>query len=149
MEILPELTSSKLCGRVNETQTHMQEGEVDRDKALDASLVVKERSETESEKHDTSSRSGNDTYAENADIKPVNDKEPMAEVQMIVVYNVLANGQQHAEQSEFNNEEKVDQDAEQCQVKIPLLDPSPNNRTTEFLNQSLESENISLKKTFA
>nr|GEX06457.1 ribonuclease H-like domain-containing protein [Tanacetum cinerariifolium] len=33
----------------------------------------------ESEKHDTSSRSGNDTHAKDADIKPVNDKELIAE----------------------------------------------------------------------
>ncbi|GKB49714.1 hypothetical protein Tco_0900467 [Tanacetum coccineum] len=118
-------------------------------KALDVDSVVTESSGTESEKHDTSSRSRNDTHAENADIKPVNDKEPMAEVQMTTEYNVLDNEQQHAEQSEFKNKERVDQDAEQCQVKIPLLDPSPNNMTTEFSNQSLESENISLKNTVA
>ncbi|GKG47458.1 hypothetical protein Tco_0506943, partial [Tanacetum coccineum] len=79
--------------RVNETQMHMQEGEVDRGKALDADAVVTESSRTESENHDTSSRSGNDTHVEDADIKPVNDKEPMAEVQMTVEYHVLTNGQ--------------------------------------------------------
>ncbi|GKB02369.1 retrotransposon protein, putative, ty1-copia subclass [Tanacetum coccineum] len=36
--------------RVNETQMHMQEGEVDRGKALDADAVVTESSRTESEK---------------------------------------------------------------------------------------------------
>ncbi|GJX50188.1 hypothetical protein Tco_0277033 [Tanacetum coccineum] len=64
-----------------------------------ASLIVTKSSGTESEKHDTSSRSRNDTYAENADIIPVNDKEPMVEVQLTAKNNVLANGQQHAEQS--------------------------------------------------
>ncbi|GKF21182.1 hypothetical protein Tco_0069820 [Tanacetum coccineum] len=88
----------------------MQEGEVDRGKALDADSVVKESSGIESEKHDTSSRFVNDTHVENAYIKPVNDKELMAEVQLTAKYNVLANGQQHAEQSKFNNEERVDQD---------------------------------------
>ncbi|GKD15903.1 hypothetical protein Tco_1205061, partial [Tanacetum coccineum] len=34
---------------------------------------------TESEKQDTSSSSGNDADANDADIKPVYDKEPMAE----------------------------------------------------------------------
>ncbi|GJZ13235.1 hypothetical protein Tco_0548465 [Tanacetum coccineum] len=66
--------------RVNETQMKMQEREVNRGKALDADLVVPESKETESEMHDTSSRFGNDTHAEDADIKPVNDKEPMAEI---------------------------------------------------------------------
>ncbi|GJW25855.1 hypothetical protein Tco_0039666 [Tanacetum coccineum] len=55
---------------------------------------------------------------------------------------IQAAGQQHAEQPEFNNEGKVDQDVEHHQVKIPLLDPSLDNKTTEFSNQSLESENI-------
>ncbi|GJU56057.1 hypothetical protein Tco_1229771 [Tanacetum coccineum] len=127
----------------------MQKGEVDKGKALDADLVVTESSGTESKKHDTNSRSGNDTHAEDENIKPVNYKELMAEVQMTIEYNVFPNGQQHAEQSEFNNEETVKQDAEQCQVKIPLLDPSPNNMTTEFSNQSLKSKNISLEKTVA
>ncbi|GJY37566.1 hypothetical protein Tco_0423930 [Tanacetum coccineum] len=56
------------------------------------------------ERHYTSSRSGNDAYANNADIKHVYDEEPMAEVQLTAEYNVFAIGQQHAEQPEFNNE---------------------------------------------
>ncbi|GJY39445.1 hypothetical protein Tco_0425809 [Tanacetum coccineum] len=116
-------------------------------KALDARLGVTESSGTESEKQDTSSRSRNDTDALDTDIKLV--KETMAEVHLTSEHNILANRQQHAEQPEFNNEERVDQDAEQCQVKSPLLNPSPDNMTTEFSNPSLESENISLKKTNA
>nr|GEW90130.1 hypothetical protein [Tanacetum cinerariifolium] len=75
-----------------------------RGKALDDDLVVTESSGTESKKHDTNCRPGNDTHAEDADIKPVNYKEPMAEVQTTAKYNVLANKQQHAEQPEFNTE---------------------------------------------
>ncbi|GKE97045.1 hypothetical protein Tco_1581900, partial [Tanacetum coccineum] len=63
---------------------------------------------TKLEKHVTSSRSGNDTHVEDADIKPVNNKEPLAKVQMTAEYNVLSNGQQHAEQPEFKNEGRVD-----------------------------------------
>ncbi|GJW73405.1 reverse transcriptase domain-containing protein [Tanacetum coccineum] len=44
-------------------------------------------------------RSGNDTHAEDVDIKPVNDNEPMAEVQLTAQHNVLANEQQHSMQS--------------------------------------------------
>ncbi|GJT72657.1 retrovirus-related pol polyprotein from transposon TNT 1-94 [Tanacetum coccineum] len=58
----------------------MQEGEVDKDKALDDDSVVTKSSGTKSEKHVTSSRSGNDTHAEDANIKPVNDKELVAEM---------------------------------------------------------------------
>ncbi|GJU23059.1 hypothetical protein Tco_1156401 [Tanacetum coccineum] len=126
-----------------------QENKVDLGKALDADLVVKESSGTKSGKQDTSSRSGNDADADNANIKPVNDKEPMAEVQLSAECNVFATGQQHAEQPEFNNEGRVDQDVEQCQVKSPMLEPSPDNKTTESSNHSLESENICLKKTVA
>ncbi|GJT25406.1 hypothetical protein Tco_0895343 [Tanacetum coccineum] len=68
-----------------------KEGKVDSSKALDADLVVTKSSGTESEKHDTSSRSGNDTHAEDADIKPANNKEPLVEVQLTAQHNVLAN----------------------------------------------------------
>ncbi|GJV00436.1 hypothetical protein Tco_1329706 [Tanacetum coccineum] len=85
--------------RVKETQIQMQEGEVDKDNTLDADSVVTKSSETKSEKHVTSSRSENDTHVEDANIKPVNDKELVAKVQLIAKHNVLANEQQHTEQS--------------------------------------------------
>ncbi|GJY65623.1 hypothetical protein Tco_0467861, partial [Tanacetum coccineum] len=108
-----------------------------------------------------------------ADINSVNDKQPMAEVQLFAEHNIRANEQQHAEQSESVYDtyvlEKVDRntipkstdmihrggeidqnaDDEKCQVLCPLLDSSFDNMTTKFSNQFLESENISLKKTVA
>ncbi|GKA18575.1 hypothetical protein Tco_0698490 [Tanacetum coccineum] len=63
--------------RVNKRQMQTQESKVDMGKALDACLVVTESSGTQPEKHDTSSGPGNDTHAEDADNKPVNDKELM------------------------------------------------------------------------
>ncbi|GKC80524.1 hypothetical protein Tco_1131298 [Tanacetum coccineum] len=57
-----------------------QKSKVDLGKALDVGLVVTESSGTESGKQDTSSKSGNDTNAVDADIRPVYDKEPMAEI---------------------------------------------------------------------
>ncbi|GJV72257.1 hypothetical protein Tco_1492252 [Tanacetum coccineum] len=63
-------------------------------------LVVTESSGTESAVQDNNSRSGNDTDADNADIRPIYDEEPMAE-------------------------------------------------TIDYSKQSLESENILLKKTVA
>ncbi|GJW49233.1 hypothetical protein Tco_0090584 [Tanacetum coccineum] len=127
----------------------IQEGKVNMGKALDVSLVVTESSETESEKQDTSSRSGNDADADNADIRPIYDEEPMAEVQLTAECNIFATGQQHTEQPEIITEGRVDQYTEQCQVKSPMLDSSLDNKTTEFSSQSLESENILLKKTVA
>ncbi|GJR55859.1 hypothetical protein Tco_1406380 [Tanacetum coccineum] len=57
--------------------------------------------------------------------------------------------QQHTEQPEFNNEGKVDQNAEQCHDIRPLPAKLTDNMTTKLSNQSLESENVCLKKTVA
>ncbi|GJW15916.1 hypothetical protein Tco_0020049 [Tanacetum coccineum] len=104
-------------------------------------------------------------------LKEHSSNTPLAEVQLTVQHDTLANEQQHSVQSEpiYDTHllEKVDrntipdstnmchrggeieQNAEKCQVSCPLLDPSFDNMTTEFSNQSLESENIFLKKTVA
>nr|GEY03728.1 hypothetical protein [Tanacetum cinerariifolium] len=65
--------------RMNERQMQSKEVKVDSDRELDADLVVTESSRTESENHDTSSKSKNHTHAEDANINPANEKEPMAE----------------------------------------------------------------------
>ncbi|GJW10590.1 retrovirus-related pol polyprotein from transposon TNT 1-94 [Tanacetum coccineum] len=128
--------------RVNERQMLTKEGKVDISKSLDARLVIMERSETKFEKHNTSSRSGNDADADDADINTVYDEEPMAEVQLIVECNVVAKEQKHVEQPEFNNERGVDQDVEQCHNIRLLPTKLTDNQITEVSNQSLESENI-------
>ncbi|GJR52243.1 hypothetical protein Tco_1402764 [Tanacetum coccineum] len=46
---------------------------------LDIGLVVTESNETESERHVSSSRSGKDTHAEDANINSVNDQVPLVE----------------------------------------------------------------------
>ncbi|GKF69574.1 hypothetical protein Tco_0202631, partial [Tanacetum coccineum] len=79
--------------RVNERQMQETKGKVDTCKALDDSLVDKESSGTESKEHDTSSRSGNDAHADDADIRPIYDEEPMTEVQPTAEINVFATGQ--------------------------------------------------------
>ncbi|GJR45054.1 hypothetical protein Tco_1458710 [Tanacetum coccineum] len=53
---------------------------------------------TESKEQDTSSRSGNDAHADDADIRPIYDEEPMVEVQTTAEINIFATGQQHTEQ---------------------------------------------------
>ncbi|GJV47188.1 hypothetical protein Tco_1437400 [Tanacetum coccineum] len=77
------------------------------------------------------------------------ESKPMAEVQTTAKINVFAIRQQHTEQPEFNNEGEVDQNAEQCHDTCPLPATLTDNQTTELSNQSLESENIRLKKTVA
>ncbi|GKA19810.1 hypothetical protein Tco_0699725 [Tanacetum coccineum] len=52
---------------------------------------------------------GNDTDADDADIRPIYDNEPMVEVQLTAEYNIFAIGQQHTEQPEIINEGRVDQ----------------------------------------
>ncbi|GKE89232.1 hypothetical protein Tco_1566707, partial [Tanacetum coccineum] len=81
--------------------------------ALDVRLAVTESNGTNSYKQDTSSSSGNYiTHVANIDIRPVKDKELMAEVQLTAAHNVLANEQQHTDQSKPSYDtyllEKVD-----------------------------------------
>nr|GEV33809.1 retrotransposon protein, putative, unclassified [Tanacetum cinerariifolium] len=153
-------SENALSKSINETQMQMQEGK-----------VGMESSGTKSDEQDTNSRLGNDADTKDAVIRPVNDHEPLAEVQLTAEHNVLANEQQHSVQSEPIYDtyllEKVDsnithdstnmshmggeinQNAKKCQVSCHILDPSFDNVTTEFSNQSPESKNISLKKTVA
>nr|GEU65800.1 hypothetical protein [Tanacetum cinerariifolium] len=152
-------------------QTTIQEGNVNMGKVLDVGLVVTESSETESEKQDTSSRLGNDIDALDADIKLVYNEEPRADVKLTAEHNVLANEQQYTEQSEpiydtnllekvdsnttphstnmSNRGEEINQNAGKCQVTSHLLDPLTQPNTSEQSYQSLESKNISIKKTVA
>ncbi|GKE36875.1 hypothetical protein Tco_1460280, partial [Tanacetum coccineum] len=95
--------------RVNNRQMQTQESKIDSgsaldvvsSQALDANLVVMESNGIESGMHDTSSSSRNYiTHVVDANIRPVNDQVPFAEVQLTAQHNVLANEQQHTDQSE-------------------------------------------------
>ncbi|GKA75686.1 retrovirus-related pol polyprotein from transposon TNT 1-94 [Tanacetum coccineum] len=68
--------------KVNERRMQSKEGKHDSSKTLDANLVVTESNERESEIHVSSSRSGKDTHAKDADVNSMNDKQPIAEVQL-------------------------------------------------------------------
>ncbi|GJS90795.1 hypothetical protein Tco_0773431 [Tanacetum coccineum] len=128
--------------KVNERTMQIQVGMFNmvKDKC-DVGLVVTEISRTKLEKYDESSRSRNDTQAEGADIRLSNDTNPLNEVQSTIAYNVFANDKQHAKQPKFINERKVNQDAEQCLEKRPLIASVIENKTAESLNQTLESKN--------
>ncbi|GJV20525.1 hypothetical protein Tco_1369545, partial [Tanacetum coccineum] len=65
--------------RVNKRQMQTKESKIDTGKAVDADLVVTKSSGTKSKVQDDNSRSGNDTDANNADIRPIYYEEPMAE----------------------------------------------------------------------
>ncbi|GKC83019.1 hypothetical protein Tco_1138736 [Tanacetum coccineum] len=105
--------------RVNKRHLQTKESKIDSGKAVVNGLVVMESNGTELEVQDDSNRSGNDTDADDADIRPIYDEEPM------------------------------DEYPEQCQVKSHMLDSSPDNQTTDYSKQSLEFENILLKNTVA
>ncbi|GJT14440.1 retrovirus-related pol polyprotein from transposon TNT 1-94 [Tanacetum coccineum] len=130
--------------RVNKRLMQMQESKVVSSKALDASLVVTECRGTKSDEHITSSSSGTYiTQVVDVDIRPVNDQVPSVKVHLTAPHNVLANEQQHIDQSEPSYDTyllekgdrntipdstnmshkggEIDQDAEQDQVKSPLL----------------------------
>ncbi|GJZ30228.1 hypothetical protein Tco_0575275 [Tanacetum coccineum] len=64
---------------VNERQMQTTEEKDDLSTTMDASLVDTESSETESKEQDTRSRSGNDAHADDADLRPIYNEEPMAE----------------------------------------------------------------------
>ncbi|GJV97327.1 hypothetical protein Tco_1548904 [Tanacetum coccineum] len=108
--------------RVNKRQLQTQESKIDTGKAVDADLVVIESSGTKSEVQDDSSRSGNDTNADDAYIRPIYDEEPMAEVQLTTECNIFATGQQHTEQPEIINEENEHLSKENETVKTHYKD---------------------------
>ncbi|GKA28724.1 hypothetical protein Tco_0714969 [Tanacetum coccineum] len=121
------------------------EGKVDMSTTLAASLVDTQNSETESKEEDTSSRSGNDAHADDADFRPIYNEEPMDEVQTIAEINVFDIGQQHTEQPEFNNEGEVDQNGEKRHDTRPLPSKLTDNQITELSNQSLKQHGQFLK----
>nr|GEY47114.1 retrovirus-related Pol polyprotein from transposon TNT 1-94 [Tanacetum cinerariifolium] len=125
---------------------------VDTSKAFDASLVNTESSGTEFGKQDTRSNSWNDVDADDADIKPVYDEEPMGEVQLTAEINVLATRQQHIEQPEFNNEGEVDQNAEQFLNKrqqSQILKEKSNEAKVKYDIDVSETINIELEHKVA
>nr|GEX33688.1 hypothetical protein [Tanacetum cinerariifolium] len=65
--------------RVNKRQMQTQKSKNDTGKAVDVDLVMTKSSGTESEVQDDKNMSGNDTYTDDADIKPIYDEERMVE----------------------------------------------------------------------
>nr|GFB12759.1 hypothetical protein [Tanacetum cinerariifolium] len=132
--------------RVNERQMQTTEGKADTCKALDASLVNTASSGTGSVEQDRSSRLGNDAHADDADIRPIYNEEPLAEVQLIADNKVSAIGQQHTEQPKFNKEGEVDHNAEQCHdTRKLVLQPHRNQSLVRQLN-AFKSERPRISK---
>ncbi|GJS39573.1 retrovirus-related pol polyprotein from transposon TNT 1-94 [Tanacetum coccineum] len=112
--------------RVNDIMIQSKERKDNSSKALDVDLVVTESNETESERYVLSSRSGNDTHTNDADINPVNDKQPMAEEFMYDEQGqwLLITSDQHScfmiMASVDNTSGPVPQRKERCTLQCPL-----------------------------
>ncbi|GJU22359.1 hypothetical protein Tco_1155701 [Tanacetum coccineum] len=89
----------------DKSKMQTQESKINTGKALDADLVDTKSIRKDSTVQDDNSRSGNDTDVDDADIRPIYDEEPMAEVQLTTECNIFAIGQQHTEQPEIINED--------------------------------------------
>ncbi|GJU74892.1 hypothetical protein Tco_1266297 [Tanacetum coccineum] len=125
--------------RVNKRQMQTQESKIDTGKAVENGLVIMKSNGTESEVQDDSSRSRNDTDADDADIRPIYNEEPMAEVQLTVEYNIFAIRQQHTKQPEIINEGQHDQ----------ILNETRNKAKIKKEIDVLETMNIELEHSVA
>ncbi|GKF10253.1 hypothetical protein Tco_0048179 [Tanacetum coccineum] len=131
---------------VEYTAIETQESKIDTGKALDADLVDTESIRTDSIVQDDNSRSGKDIDADDADIRPIYDKEPMAKVQLTAEYNIFAIGQQHTEQPEIINEGRVDHNKAKIKKEIDVLETM--NIKLEHSVAKLRKENETLKKHY-
>nr|GEW00418.1 actin-binding, cofilin/tropomyosin type [Tanacetum cinerariifolium] len=119
--------------RVNKRQMQTQESKIDTSKVVDADLVVMESSKTKLEVQDDNSRLGNDTDADDADIRPIYDKKPMAEVQLTAEW-------QHGQiLNERSNKAKI-------KKEIDVLETM--NIELEHSVAKLRKENETLKKHY-
>nr|GEV35117.1 hypothetical protein [Tanacetum cinerariifolium] len=131
--------------RVNARMMQSKESKDNSSNALDADLVVTESNEAKSERNVLSSRSRNDTHTDDADINSVNDKQPMAEVQLSAEHNILANEQHHSEQSKSVYVtyllEKVDRnttpESTYMSHKGGEIDQNADAKNARFINQSV------------
>ncbi|GKD52538.1 hypothetical protein Tco_1281514, partial [Tanacetum coccineum] len=96
-----------------------------------------ENNETESETHVSSSRSGNDTYAEDGDINSVNDKQLMDEVNRNTTPDSTDMSHRGGE---------IDQNAEKCQNKtVENADLKAQIQEKVFANAAFKNELRKLK----
>jgi hypothetical protein len=157
---------------MNEQLILSREMQVDSSKALDASSVVTECSGTKSDMHDTSNSSViHITHGVDADIRPVNDHVPFAEVHLTVQHNVPTSEWQHTDQSEpvydtyllekvdsnttpdstnmSHKEGEIDQDVEHDRVKCSLLKAEffkTNNMVEKEIYDELSNKFLQLEK---
>nr|GEW49580.1 hypothetical protein [Tanacetum cinerariifolium]GEW68225.1 hypothetical protein [Tanacetum cinerariifolium] len=110
------------------------------------------KNETKSEVQDDSNKPGNDTDADDVDIRPIYDKEPMAEVQLAVECNVFAIGQHHTEQPKIINEGQhgkfFNETSNKAKIKKEIDVLETMNIELEHSLAKLRKENETLKKHY-
>ncbi|GJS01565.1 hypothetical protein Tco_0318073 [Tanacetum coccineum] len=144
---------------------------IDTGKAVDADLVVTESSGIESEVQDDSSRSRNDTDADDAEFRPIYDEEPMAEVGLTSILDnvkatwsnfeceahcialelkyqnhALKSGQHGQILNETSNKAKIKCDIDEIETINIKLEHSVAKLLTH--NEHLNKENETLKKHY-
>ncbi|GJZ79646.1 reverse transcriptase domain-containing protein [Tanacetum coccineum] len=139
--------------RVNKRQMQTQESKIDTSKAVDADLVVTKSNGTKSEVQDEISRSENDTDTDDADIRPIYDEEPMADVQLTAECNILKSlmkvglARQHGHiLNEISNKAKMKKEIEAFKTINIELEHSVAKLLTE--NEHLNKVNETLKKHY-
>ncbi|GJV40740.1 hypothetical protein Tco_1419180 [Tanacetum coccineum] len=102
--------SAKECSLNSETQdVHANQLQDVKSKKKDAGhIAFSSFTPSNSTVQDDNSRLGNVTDADDADMRPIYDEEPMAEVQLTAECNIFAIGQQHTEQPKIINEGRVE-----------------------------------------
>nr|GEU79860.1 hypothetical protein [Tanacetum cinerariifolium] len=137
---------------VNNQFQEFIDSQIDMGKAVNDDLVVIESSGTESEVQDDNSRSGNDTDATDADIRPIYDEEPMAKVQLTTECNIFAIGQQHTEQPKIINEgqhgQVLNDESNKAKIKKEIDVLETINIELEYKVANFRNENETLKKHY-
>ncbi|GKA77965.1 hypothetical protein Tco_0784502 [Tanacetum coccineum] len=94
----------------------------------------------------------NDTDADDANIRPIYDEEPMTEVQLTAECNIFAIGQQHTEQPEIINEGQhgqiLNETSNKAKIKKEINVLETMNIELEHSVATLRKENETLKQHY-
>ncbi|GJU55305.1 hypothetical protein Tco_1229019 [Tanacetum coccineum] len=119
-------------------------------KAVDNGLVVMESNGTESEVQDDSSRSGNDTDADDADIRPIYDEEPMAKIEKeIDVLEIMNIELEHSVAKLRKENETLKQHYKYLYDSIKITRSRTTKQTTSLLANNAELKAQIQEKVFA
>ncbi|GJW52954.1 hypothetical protein Tco_0097039 [Tanacetum coccineum] len=107
--------------RVNDRMMQSKERKDNSSKALDADLVVTESNETESERHVLSSRSGNDTHTDDADINSYSEQSESVYDTYLLEKIDRNTTPESTDMSHRGGEIDQNANAKKCQVELLVL----------------------------